>query len=914
MSSEESHKSKYRDLYRALLDRITDSIELVDAKTGQILDVNDRACEIHGYTREEYLSLHAWELDPKIVWEEAASRAREARDLTFRSVHRRKDGSEFPVELNITYMDGDQDFFLTVVRDITQRVLEEEDRRRQLQLLGVLDSLNQIVVRAERVEELAPSILTLVREAFHCTRAILFTPSLVGTLDGFFLEDVEEDPFSGPVSSKQRELKRELLKWLDGLRVATSLGPEQQSKQLSEMLGEDHLLLCALDPRKGQRWLLLLGRENEWTARERQSLREVVQRLSEALSLLLSVRELRHSERKLEAAQRVARLGYWTYDREKGLISWSRQAAELFGLGEVEVSTVDQVSERLHPEDRDGLFEQMSQSFELDGRIKEEFRVVHSDGSVRYLYSECELVSPGDEGNALFGVTQDITERREAEESLRERDDHFRLLIEKATDLITVLDREGTIVYKSPSVRNVLGYKPSEVLGLKFADFVHPDDRDEAVEILSQAFKGGDLQIPDFTVRVRNASDEWIYLQSTGRAVPDYGEEGSLILNSRNITEQMELQRQLFQAQKMEAVGRLAGGVAHDFNNILSVIIMQSELVAAENELSDEVLEDLKEVCNAAERAAHLTRQLLLFSRKQIFQPERVELCEVVSDLAKMLQRIIGEDIRMRLSLATESLTVRADPGMLDQVILNLVVNARDAMPRGGLLVLETALERDESSGQEMAVLRVRDSGVGIEPELVPRIFEPFFTTKEKGRGTGLGLATVYGIVEQHKGRIEVSSQLGQGTDFTVLLPMLREGGSLPEETVVDSKLPGGRETILLVEDEDDLRRVTRKLLEGAGYEVLEASDGSCALELWQEHQAGIDILISDLVLPLGMNGMELSRMMASDKPELSVLFVSGYATDVVLSEEQTLKEGLNFLQKPYTPHTLLRTVRGVLG
>ena len=389
-----------------------------------------------------------------------------------------------------------------------------------------------------------------------------------------------------------------------------------------------------------------------------------------------------------------------------------------------------------------------------------------------------------------------------------------------------------------------------------------------------------------------------------------------------DITERVALEAQLRQAQKMEAIGQLAGGVAHDFNNILSVVLMQAELSASAEALSPDVREGLQEIRACAERGADLTRQLLLFSRRQVMQPQHLDLNEVVTATAKMLQRIIGEDISLELHLHPVRLPVRADSGMLNQVLLNLAVNARDAMPRGGRLRVET-LERTLSSSDERpypdvgpgryAGLRVIDTGCGIPADVLPRIFEPFFTTKEAGRGTGLGLATVFGIVRQHGGFVNVSSETNLGTAFEICLPE-----SAPAVATEEAPRPraaaGGTETILVVEDEPAVRHLVRSLLRRRGYTVLEASSGVDALKVWNDpaHRDRIALLLTDMVMPDGVSGQELARRLRAEKPGLKVVFSSGYSAEIA-GRELKLADGENFLQKPFTSDVLLETVRRAL-
>ncbi|MBI3851826.1 MAG: PAS domain S-box protein [Verrucomicrobia bacterium] len=384
--------------------------------------------------------------------------------------------------------------------------------------------------------------------------------------------------------------------------------------------------------------------------------------------------------------------------------------------------------------------------------------------------------------------------------------------------------------------------------------------------------------------------------------------------------ERKEVEDKFRQSQKMEAIGQLAGGVAHDFNNILTIIQGYTQMLLEEKEFAGETKEQLQEVLTAAQRAANLTRQLLTFSRKQVMQSRTLSLNEVIENLSKMLRRIIGEDVRFQTELAPQLPTLQADAGMLEQVLMNLSVNARDAMRKGGQLTLATELfladsayvrQRPEAREGEFVCLSVRDTGCGMPPEILEHIFEPFFTTKAVGEGTGLGLATVFGIVQQHRGWIEVSSQSGRGSTFKVFLPTAKAEIAL-EEPVIAPKELEGTETILLVEDEVALRGLTKKVLERRGYQVLEAASGIAALAVWDQHRAQIDLLLTDLVMPGGLNGRELAQKLTAQKPALRVLYTSGYS-EKPGDTEFLLKAGRHFLHKPYHPDKLLQAIRSCL-
>ncbi len=414
------------------------------------------------------------------------------------------------------------------------------------------------------------------------------------------------------------------------------------------------------------------------------------------------------------------------------------------------------------------------------------------------------------------------------------------------------------------------------------------------------------------------------------------GKHYGRIWTFRDVTQQRTLEEQIRQSQKMEVVGQLASGVAHDFNNILAVIQLQSELLKTEASISPKHSGYASEIGEAAQRAAALIRQLLLFSRKEKMQTRELDLNQSINDMTKMLRRTLGDNIELQFKFALQPLFVQADAGMMDQVLMNLAVNARDAMPKGGNLIIQTsALELDELSSSifvqsrpgSFVCLSVSDTGTGIPPEILPKIFEPFFTTKAVGKGTGLGLATVFGIVQPHLGWINVYSEVGRGTTFRVYLPRLARISDQKFVAPTEEEMPGGKETILVVEDEPKLRASVINLLTGLGYKVLEAFDGADALEVWRKHRNQIrptkkawdqqldeiHLLLTDLVMPGGMTGKDLGEELLKENPKLKVIYVSGYSTEVA-GKDFPLQEGINFLTKPFQAQKLAQTIRNCLN
>jgi len=517
-------------------------------------------------------------------------------------------------------------------------------------------------------------------------------------------------------------------------------------------------------------------------------------------------------------------------------------------------------------------------------------------------------------GRRLADALTSLTIRRDAQA----REARFRALVEHGLDLIAILDEHGIHRYASPSYEAILGYTPQEMLGTNAFDFVHPEDAPVLGGVLSpEALAGGPKHVPP--VRIRHRDGSWRTI--TGVVTDMRGDPavGGIVANGRDVTNALQLEEQLRQAQKMEAIGRLAGGVAHDFNNLLTVIAGYSDFIRAASPPGDERREDATEIRRAADRAALLTQQLLAFSRKQTLRPEVLAVNAAVEGASRMLGRLIGEDVAIELRLAPDAGAVRVDAGQLQQVLLNLAVNARDAMPLGGRLTIATAgvtLEH-ETPAQPGPLARgryvrltVSDTGAGMTPEVLAHAFEPFFTTKEPGKGTGLGLSTVYGIVTQSQGRLRVDSAPGRGTTVEVYFPTA-SGPSADAAPAAGAADAGGAETVLLVEDDPMVRRLAEQTLARAGYRVLAAVGADDALRLVAGDDTPIDLVVTDVVMP-GLSGPELVRRLEGVRPEIRVLYVSGYADDA-MERHGVNEERVSFLAKPFNSETLLRRVREVL-
>ncbi len=491
--------------------------------------------------------------------------------------------------------------------------------------------------------------------------------------------------------------------------------------------------------------------------------------------------------------------------------------------------------------------------------------------------------------------------------------------LEAAANAVAIVHRDGTIMWVNRAYTKLTGFKDNEVVGqnpriLKSGI----QDKSFYKDLWDTVLAGKVWQ----GASINKRKDGTLYPeeQTITPVLDSNGEVTHFVDVKQDITERRQLEDQFRQVQKMEAIGQLAGGVAHDFNNLLSVMLMQTEMANLSADLPEDVRIRLQEIRSTVDIASNLTRQLLLFSRRQVMQPQDLDLNEVVTNLTKMLRRIIGDHVQLLLNLHPGQLITFADAGMLDQVLMNLTVNARDAMPQGGCIIIETThrhVTEAEASLNPAATpgtyvcLVVTDTGTGIPPEILPRIFEPFFTTKPEGKGTGLGLATIFGVVKQHKGWVDVDSKVGDGTRFSIYLPA-SDGGVAFQAEPPKSNPRRGTETILLTEDEPGLRAVIRAFLEHNGYRVLEAVNGHEALQVWSEHRDQIALLLTDLMMPAGVSGQQLARRLRMDNPGLRAIFMSGYSPDMA-GDELEFRPGENFLQKPFSQEELLETVRQCL-
>ncbi len=664
--------------------------------------------------------------------------------------------------------------------------------------------------------------------------------------------------------------------------------------------------------------------------------------------------ELRTSEKALAAAQRIASIGSFSMDFNTGKLIASQEMLRMYGLPPDQVHLDREILlKHTHPDDRARALAMRPHMLENNGRSGGEFRIFRADGTERIVHVEVQLQhNERGEPVSTDGAVHDITARREIELALQSSEQRFRSLFDYAPLSLWEVDFSASIAYIRELEKNhgglaeyLVQHPEAAVDGILRAKVIAVNDftlelfrakdrtellnsrlktfTEETPALLAQMFLALSRGEKRFSCEVPRVTldGKMLLLQSGWAVVPGYEQTfGRVIYYSADITERKRLEQQLLQSQKVESIGRLAGGVAHDFNNLLTSIIGFSELAKLNATQPERLNRNLDRVLEAAQRGATLTQQLLAYARKKIVKMEVINLNRLIVQMEPMLHRLIGEDVELVVKPGPQLGSVKADPGSLDQIIMNLAVNARDAMPTGGKLTIETlnttlspeyAAERTEVAAGDYVMLVISDCGTGMSPEIVSHIFEPFFTTKPVGKGTGLGLAMCQGIVKQAGGHIAVYSELGKGTSVKIYLPLVAQAAAEDGPASHSTAAYGGTETILVVEDDLLIRECAMAVLTDRGYDVLLATDGVDALRVAAEIGRPIQLLVTDVVMPK-MGGRELATQIKAKYPEVKVLFASGYTENAIV-HHGVLKEGVNFIQKPYSPSAFARAIRAVL-
>jgi len=636
---------------------------------------------------------------------------------------------------------------------------------------------------------------------------------------------------------------------------------------------------------------------------------------------------LRENEQRLRFALEVGEMGGWEINLTNHTASHTPMFDQIFGYETLMRNwTYEKFLEHVLPEDRESVDKRFHEAVETHSLWNFECRIMRCDNVVRWIFGRCQAQS-NDKGKprTLTGIIQDITDWKQAEEILLISENNYRRLFESAKDGILIVDAEnGSIFDVNPFLVELLGYPKDNFVGKQlweiggFEDIVA--NKDNFIELKQKEYIRYE-DLPLLTNDGRNITVEFI------SNVYSVGERKLIQCNIRDITRRREselnninLQQQLNQASKLESVGQLAGGVAHDFNNMLGAILGYSELVMRITEPDSQLYAYLDEIQKAAVRSANLTRQLLTFARKQTIMPKVLDLNDTVEGMLKMLRRLIGENINLTWTPDSNLWPVLMDPTQVDQILANLCVNARDAISGNGIIIIEThavsvdvdfRISHPEFVHGDYVQLQLSDNGIGMDAEVTNKIFEPFFTTKEMGKGTGLGLSTVYGIVKQNRGFINVYSEPGRGTTFSIYIPR-HVTKELPEREVkIVAPIARGTETILLVEDEPAILNLTTQMLETYGYRVLATLSPREAHRIAKEYLGEIDLLVTDVVMP-EMNGRILSKLIKIQHPNLKFIFMSGYSADII-AQAGVLDEGINFIHKPFTTRDFVGKVRKVL-
>ncbi|MFI5089642.1 MAG: PAS domain S-box protein [Terriglobales bacterium] len=907
-------------LYRGLFNRMADAVFVIDAETLRFLDCNDAACQAYGYSREELLSMTPIPLHPPEERELALRRLQEKKWGHRAYTHVTKDGRRLAVEArttNVPYQG--RDAHLSIVHDVTERK-------------QAADTLQVQSAYLEQLIESAPEGIAVLDNQYNVLRVNReFT-----RMFGYAFEEIAGKSLEVLIPAergKESNFIRSALDRGQTINVETIRRRRDGSPVAISILGTP--IKVSGSPVA----LYLIYRDITQSKRAERALIE--------------------SESKFRAVAETAATTICIHDSTRFLYV-NRAGEKMLGYSRAELMGMNPLL-LAHPDSREDMRlrgEARHRGETMPARY--ELKIVTKSGEVRWL--DFSVTSIQFEGKtATLATAVDITERKRAEElqaalyriadqtsaatdlemfyaaihsivgELMDARNFYVALYDEDTGLLSFpyfMDERDPAPSPRPLRKRITEYvmrsgEPQLAPAERFQELVRAGEIEEigtpSVDWLGVPMKKGSkafgvLAVQSYTENVRYGARDLEILNFVGQHV------ATAIEHKRSENALRHSEKQLWQSQKMEAVGRLAGGVAHDFNNLLTVIKGYTELMLEDLKPSDPMRTEMEEVQKAADRAAALTRQLLAFSRRQVLAPRVVNLNFLVEDMNKLMLRLLGEDIELSTKLDAGLGSVKADPGQIEQVIMNLAVNARDAMPKGGKLTLETAnLELDQAYAREHAVVKpgpyvmlaITDTGCGMDAETLSHVFEPFFTTKEQGKGTGLGLSTVYGIVKQSGGYIWPYSELGMGTSFKIYLPRVDEMAEREQARAQAASGLRGTETILLVEDEEGVRALTRQLLQRHGYTVLEAEHGEDALLLCERYSGPIHLVLSDVVLAQ-MSGRELVQRLAPLRREMKVLYMSGYSDEAIV-HHGVLEPGTAFLQKPFTTESLMRKLREVL-
>jgi len=908
--------------------RSLSEIYVFDARTLRFLFVNRGACENLLYTEEELTKLTPFDISPGLTPEGFRSlltplMSGEGSVQVVETYQRRKDGTQYPVEINLQCVDaGDGLVFFAIVNDVTERQRADARIHQLNRIYAVLSRINQAIVRVREPQALMVEAchiavenggfrmawIGLLDAASRRIQPVAHAGATAGYLERLQIS-LDSGPRSlGPTATATREGRHVVCN--DILRDARMT--PWRADALTRGYHASAAFPIVIDGQTVGTFNLYASDAGAFGVEELQLLDELALNLSFAVELS----RLEGARLRLAKAIDEAPVSVVVTDAE-GRIEYVNPAfTQITGYTSSEVVGSSYSPFTAHLE---GLapYTELAAAAQANRDWHGELVNQRKDGSS---YTQQLTVSPAHDAAGrvthFVAIGQDVTERKRAEDSALKERAFSEAIVDSLPGVFYLVEQAGRLRRWNRAFETVTGRSAEELASIPALDLVADEDRARAAAALEKVFATG-------------AGDVEVDLASAdGRRTPYYFVAVRIVLDGVtccivtgiDVTVRRRLEAELQQSQKIEAIGRLAGGVAHDFNNILGIIMGHGELVQLQLRPGHPVRGRVDQIMNAAGRAAALTHQLLAFSRKQVLQPKVLDLNEVVADTNKMLGRVIGEDIALVMRPAADLGSVLADPGQVSQILLNLASNARDAMLTGGTLTIETAnvdfneqeaALRPPTRAGRYVLLAVSDTGAGMSEETQRRVFEPFFTTKPEGQGTGLGLATVYGIVKQSGGYIWVYSEVGRGATFKVYLPRLDKAPEAATAAAPRASAPGGHETLLLVEDSEALRQVTCETLEQYGYTILPASDGDEALALAHEHKGAIDLLLTDVVMPR-LGGADLARQLSALRPGMRVLYMSGY-TDGTISHHGVLGEGVMLLTKPFTVDQLARAVREAL-
>jgi two-component system cell cycle sensor histidine kinase/response regulator CckA len=847
----------------ALIDALPDATFVVD-REWRFVHLNRRALKVATVPLEQLVGRSLWETFPVLL-----GTAFEAlyRDTVVDGVPR--EAELFVERSNVWYRTSVAPFaggLLVQYRDVTSRHRMDDELRARAEW------------RRQLIENLPIGAAYLENGRLNVNRAMErisgYTRHELSSLDAWF-----EALHPGTSNEARRRYERARDSGFRAPRI-TSFRRKDGEERLVEFTGS------------------LVGDQEVW----------VVEDVTERLR---AERALQQSELRYRQLLEQASDGIVIIDPSGRFTAANERALEMLGLPR-ERASMTSVTDVLLPEDLTSAPARIRRLESGESLLSERF-LRRADGSLLAVEISSRRLPDG----SVQGIIRDISQRRRAEEALRESELALQAVIHATPLAIETMDLEGNVQIWNPAAESMFGWSAEEVVGLP--DPTTPPDLAEEEAALFDAERAG-LEVSGLETRRRRKDGRTIDVQVSSAPLRDAaGEIRGVVSVISDVTERKRLEQQLLQAQKMDAIGRLAGGVAHDFNNLLTAITAYSDLLLSSLDERDPRREEVREIHSAAQRGAGLTRQLLSFSRKQVVQPQVVTTDSVVASLASLMRRLIGEDIELVLRTTTEGACVKVDPGQLEQAVVNLVVNARDAMPKGGRVTLETAcIDVTEPilhphgfvRPGAWVVISVADTGCGMTPEVMSHLFEPFFTTKGPGKGTGLGLSTVYGIVKQSGGHVLVESTPAAGSVFRLYFPRERDADVARHASHDTEGRPGGAETVLLVEDEEAVRSAVRRILESAGYRVLCASNGVEALAVADAHGGEVGLLMTDVIMPQ-MGGRELVERLTTRHRGLKALYISGYVGDAVPDREALGPHA--YLQKPFTTSVILEKVREVL-